>query len=250
MNNDIRLQPLTPEEEERYDQLTNRSDDDEYLTDADEIREAVDLYCRKEGVVLDFRFVPFSVSRSRKNDFRSVNWVVTVKKMDEKDTRAPEYRVDKARTEVEYMEGIGNFISTGYGRKSVDAHKAEIEISERCECTAAAFGSGAGELRKQLRIERFQKKAIKHYEGKPKVVKTFTSQVQPPPYADIFYSLSRDVDVENYPVYEEWAREFGYDEDSREGERIYNVCRRQAYELSKVIGRESINKLRELTQQL
>ena len=57
----------------------------------------------------------------------------------------------------------------------------------------------------------------------------------PPDLIDVLHSLLMDSSVSEYPVYEEWAGEFGYEEDSRKGEAIYKQCIEQTMALSKLV---------------
>lgn len=48
---------------------------------------------------------------------------------------------------------------------------------------------------------------------------------------------------ENYPTFENFADDFGYDRDSREAEKIYKNCLKQAGKLHRVFTPEEIEKL-------
>jgi hypothetical protein len=50
---------------------------------------------------------------------------------------------------------------------------------------------------------------------------------------------------ENYPSYKEFASEFGYDEDSRKGEKIYSRSLKQGEKLHKIFNDSDIQKIRE-----
>lgn len=56
-----------------------------------------------------------------------------------------------------------------------------------------------------------------------------------PELADILYSLVSDSDVLEYPLFEDWAPDFGYDPDSREAEKIYRECLKNALALRQLI---------------
>lgn len=66
-----------------------------------------------------------------------------------------------------------------------------------------------------------------------------------PEFADVLYSLMSDCDVLDYPTYEEWAPEIGYDPDSRKGEAIYRACLETALKLRNGIGEDGMRRLRE-----
>ena len=48
---------------------------------------------------------------------------------------------------------------------------------------------------------------------------------------------------ENYPTFQDFASEFGYDIDSRQAERVYKKCLKQARKLHLVFTQEEIEKL-------
>ena len=58
-----------------------------------------------------------------------------------------------------------------------------------------------------------------------------------PEVEDVLSCLSSDsASIENARSFEEWADELGYDTDSRKAEKTYNVCKRQAEKLLKLLG--------------
>lgn len=56
-----------------------------------------------------------------------------------------------------------------------------------------------------------------------------------PKLADVLESLASDVSALHMP-FDEWAAEFGYDEDSRKAERLYHKCRELAAKLREFLG--------------
>lgn len=67
----------------------------------------------------------------------------------------------------------------------------------------------------------------------------------PPTEADVLQSLALDVDAMDYPSFEAWAGEFGYDTDSRRAEATYRDCLAIGLALRSLIGDEGIARLRE-----
>jgi len=65
---------------------------------------------------------------------------------------------------------------------------------------------------------------------------------------DVLYCLAMDADVENQGSFEEWASNYGYDEDSRKAEKIYRACKEQTDDLKRVLGAELFDKLLECTE--
>lgn len=54
---------------------------------------------------------------------------------------------------------------------------------------------------------------------------------------------SDSASVENATGFDGWARDMGYEPDSRKAERIYKVCTRQAGRLAKFLGPEAYKEL-------
>lgn len=60
-----------------------------------------------------------------------------------------------------------------------------------------------------------------------------------PELADVLDCLSSDAaGYENAPDFEDWAQEYGYDEDSRKAEKIYKTIEKQARQLKVFLGEE------------
>ena len=49
--------------------------------------------------------------------------------------------------------------------------------------------------------------------------------------------------IEYAGTFEDWAAEFGYDQDSREAEKVYNACVKHAEKLRSFLGEEKYNEL-------
>ena len=59
----------------------------------------------------------------------------------------------------------------------------------------------------------------------------------PPELADVLDCLaSNAMGIENARCFEEWAAEYGYDEDSRRAERVYRTCQEEAAKLARFLG--------------
>lgn len=76
--------------------------------------------------------------------------------------------------------------------------------------------------------------------GPNKLVTYFSmgsANLDPAKMKDLLQSLSMDArGVEDNRTFEEWAREYGYDEDSRKAERSYNLTRKIAASIKKFLG--------------
>lgn len=86
-------------------------------------------------------------------------------------------------------------------------------------------------------MTRHFKVTLSYMEGdQRKRLTTYFSQgsahTKEPTAADVLDCLASDASgVENAGTFEEWASEYGYDEDSRKAERTYKICQKQAAQL-------------------
>ena len=65
-----------------------------------------------------------------------------------------------------------------------------------------------------------------------------------PKAADILDCLASDAaSYDNARSFEDWASEFGYDEDSRKAERIFKACGKQAIKLKRFLGEPAYERL-------
>lgn len=68
--------------------------------------------------------------------------------------------------------------------------------------------------------------------------------IMPDP-VNVISSLARDADVLNHRSFEDWAMEYGYDEDSRKAEQMYRECLELALRLRYAIGDEGLRELQD-----
>jgi hypothetical protein len=71
-----------------------------------------------------------------------------------------------------------------------------------------------------------------------------------PDIKDFVQSICLDSSALDYGSFEEWAREYGYDEDSRKAEKMYRECLKHAIMLRASLGREKFDHLCHLCSQL
>jgi hypothetical protein len=65
-----------------------------------------------------------------------------------------------------------------------------------------------------------------------------------PTAADVLDCLAMDAaGLENAPGFEEWAREYGYDTDSRKAEAVYKTVQKQAAKLARFLSPEAYDAL-------
>lgn len=65
-----------------------------------------------------------------------------------------------------------------------------------------------------------------------------------PDGCDVLYSLAMDAGVIDFPNFESWADDYGYDPDSRDAERVYRLCLEQALQLRAAVGNQALEALR------
>ena len=166
------------------------------------------------GLIIQSTFVPRSQSRNKAEEDPSLNWLVTLSK-------------GKKAMTIEYMKGMGHI--PGYrqtwGKLSYDQQRQQDSYKLTCE---------TGKLyRLMVNMD---------------IYLPTDKRVPDPTLEEVLYCVALDSAVLNYSSYEEWAHEFGYEEDSRKGEQTYQACIKQALQLKALIGMPAIEQLRELYQ--
>jgi hypothetical protein len=86
------------------------------------------------------------------------------------------------------------------------------------------------------------------YYLKPAEHSSWMKPLPKPELRDVLHSLVLDAYVLESSGFEDWARNLGYDTDSRKAEAIYKECIEQSLKLKALIGQENLDKLRELYQ--
>lgn len=171
-------------------------------------KEDIKALLDKHGLTVESVFVPWSKSRNSGEKNPSLNWKVTLK------------HGGRAVLTTDYMAGCGHAPSYQQ-RKTYDSKKnvgMECETGFRCR-------------------ELYTMGAIVPVKNSPIL----------PDSVDVVYSLLIDSEVLDAGGFEEWAREFGYEEDSREAEKTYNARLKIALQFRK-IGESVISELREAYQ--
>ena len=158
------------------------------------------------GLELKSKFVPFSVSRNAEEEHKSLNWKITISS-------------GKKSMTTDFMKGSGhlNYPNTTFGLNGYQKRMINEAIDSAVE---------TGIARKLQVVDKDIKFSIGNM--------PFPN----PSLQEVLYCLTSDADVRNYLTYEQWSSDFGYDEDSRKGEKIYNECRKTTADLIKVLGSE------------
>mgnify|MGYP000853982119 CR=1 FL=1 len=69
-----------------------------------------------------------------------------------------------------------------------------------------------------------------------------------PKLTDVLYCLVMDAYVLDTSGFEEWAKDYGYNTDSREAEKMYKQCIEQSLQFKNLIGQAALDTLREAFQ--
>jgi hypothetical protein len=184
----------------------------------------IDEYIETLPIVYRAQFVPFSKSRNAKPGAKwsemSLNWRVAI---------VPKHHA--AHFDANGFDSIGAALVTNYsqGIGHIPGYKwtprVSVAMNERVRhcCEAGTQWSEPGTLP--------------------------TSRKIPAPLVrDILHSLILDADAIEYPTFEEWASNCGYDADSRAAEKIYRQCLEIGLKLRALIGDAAITALRDLFQ--
>ena len=166
------------------------------------------------GITFSYKFVPFSQSRNRNEKDLSLNWLVSISKN------------GKEVLSTDYSMGIGHCQAYKQAKnKSRLSYDDGKNIKQECETGKYVPAS-----------------ALYNDVYRP------TKPTNTPDDVGVMYSLVMDAEAIDYPTYEDWASCFGYDEDSRAGEKIYKACLEMGLRLRSVLGDAGLSKLRELYQ--
>lgn len=170
-----------------------------------------DAVMTKLGLTVESVFVPWSQSRNQKakpklSDY-SLNWRVALK------------RNGREVLTTDYSAGIAHCPSYKQGGRRI-TYEANAVIWE-CEHGKAAFvGQNTGTIMPRNKTP-LQPKA-----------------------ADVLSSLVSDSAVLDAGGFEAWARDCGYDTDSRQAEAIYSACLDIALKLRSALGDDGMRELR------
>lgn len=156
------------------------------------------------GLEYKAEFVPQSRSRNQDDTQPCLNWKITISK-------------GRASITTDYMQGCAH--CPAYKKFSRDKFLQTAAIKGECE---------TGRVHKEIFREQ---------------VRETRDRVPAPLLRDVLYSLAMDADVLNHASYEEWAGNFGYDEDSRKGEKTYNDCMKIALQLKQIACLEDLQQI-------
>jgi hypothetical protein len=192
------------------------------------MRDNTELDAKIAALGLEYKaeFVPQRLSRNSGEKNPSLNWRVTLAK-------------GRAVVSTDYMQGIGHvpgYIHYISPKDPVEKRRAQHRQNE-------AANEGTYPHIRSTDTKRFGMS----YTGRGWVAAD-ARKLPAPLLRDILYSLVLDSDVDNYAGFEDWASNFRYEEDSRKAERIYRACCDTARKLQALLGRATIEELREAFQ--
>jgi hypothetical protein len=105
-------------------------------------------------------------------------------------------------------------------------------------------------------ILRYDRRHAGRVDGRKRLTVYFSqgsAHTKPPEAWEVLHCLAMDASSVSPEYgnasYEQWAREFGFDEDSRSGERVFKACAAMASKLCKFLGPEAFANALTLTEE-
>lgn len=181
------------------------------------MNDALDALLTQHDITVTSVFVPWSKSRNNKEKDRSLNWVITI-------TKAGRHVIT-----TDYMAGIGHCPS--YKQNPPKTYQEHRNYVERIEAETEQGYATKKPLGWQPAVVVDRKKPIV------------------PSTANVIYCFTADASVLDAGGFEDWARDYGYDTDSRKAEKLYRDCLEIALKLRAGLGDELITQLREVADQ-
>lgn len=185
--------------------------------DCHDVTGILEQIAERMGVTMTAVFVPFSQSRhatikpGADKPWRSLNWKIALS------VRGTHF------LDTEYAQGEGyapasKKIWGGTGKNNIHVQRRALDIEIE---TGKRAGVGVGQ-------------------GEPY---RSAHSIAPPSLGDVLASLASDADVLDYPSFEAWATELGYDPDSRSAERTFSACMKIAMALRHAVGQPGLEEL-------
>lgn len=182
------------------------------------------------AITLESVFVPFSKSRNAGNKDVSLNWRVTL------------CVNGRAIVTTDYSAGMGHCpsynkaVPSNWNRPKSDFRPLACawECENGFEAAIYSWGSDQFQKRKKPRSQEDleARRPVVFYPILPGV-------------ENVVASLTLDSGVLDYPTFEQWAVEYGYDPDSRSGEKTYRACLEIALAMRAGLGERLLSELTE-----
>ena len=183
--------------------------------------EIIQQWANDNGLTISSIFVPFSVSRSRNEKHKSLNYLVSIKSK----THTLTTNYMKGNGHIEIVSKKGNNLHFSVIDRDIKTLKNVI-----CETGKYPYEVLSGYL--------YQ---VKRKNGKPLPFPV-------PTIDEVLYSLNCDSDVLNYNCFAEWVDNCGLDSDSISAKKIYEACQDIASQFCKLLTPEQREELAELLQ--
>jgi hypothetical protein len=175
--------------------------------------EYLEQFMARHGITIESVFVPWSRSRNRNEDRKTLNWQCDLMHND---------RV--IITGVEYSAGVGHI--PGYKMQSKDSRTRPFHDHESAICeTGNHYQPNRG-----------------HGETIKCTAKTWRGQIMPKPH-DVLVSLVMDSDVLMYCGFTDWCDNLGYDSDSIKAKATFDACMETALQLRNGLGIQLFDEL-------
>lgn len=164
------------------------------------------------GISVTHTFVPFSKSKNKGSKHRNMNYLVAI-----------HVNGQEILSGLEYSEGLGNYtkLNEAFAKRRLSI--ADNEIIEEAVETGKIYRPGS-----VLNI----------------AVKTLSPDIN-----SVLACFFGDASAIDYPDFESWAKDYGYDTDSRKAERIYNHCLSLGLKLRNILGSEKFDIMRDVASQ-
>ena len=173
----------------------------------------------KYNLNFDYEFVPFGQSRNKDSDHKSLNYRVTITR--NRNSFTFDYMMGSAYVP---HKGIPVSPATSYLKRM-----KQTIIDKSCETGYQSLWCSG--------VERIMP-----------ITKQGTPQKITPENNDVLHCCLLDSEVLDHPDFESWASDFGYDTDSRSGEKIYKECLASALRFRQLFKSEELEELKELFQ--
>lgn len=174
----------------------------------------------KLALSVESEFVSHSKSRNANKKHHGLNWRCTIKR---------EGRTIPGLELVDYWQGSAH----------CPAHKAGL----------MTWGSNKRLMARAVAMECETGKIARTYYASGEPLAS-AKRIAPPTVVDVLESLTRDSDVLDYPCFEEWAKDMGFDPDSRKDQATYRACLALALALRSAIGDGKLQCLRQIAQEM
>lgn len=183
-------------------------------------QEKFEKFIEENKLIITHKFVPFSLSRNAEEKDKTLNWKVTLKSPNGQFT-------------FDYQKGVGNLPYPSTYMSNFNSYQKSV-IKEAID-TAAETG-----VARKLIVKE---KDIQFGLGNEKFPN--------PTMREVLEGLSLDSEVKNYLSFESWAKEYGYNEDSKQAEKVYKACQKTTESLAKVLGSaDKIDIIKEICYEL